>query len=229
MKMSKRNNGREDPITRLVESLKKLPGIGAHSATRMAFYILRSPQGYAKELAQRILDVTEQMVFCSRCQDVSITDPCARCTDESRDATLICVVEDPQDVRAIEKTGVYNGLYHVLHGALSPLEGIGPEDIRLKQLFDRLLKENIKEVIIATNFNAEGEATANFIGSQMIGMNIKVTRIARGVPIGGDLEYIDEVTLGEAISYRADFSEKEKRRNKKMVAKKIKSWYILNE
>lgn len=217
--MSRRND-KEDPITRLVESLKKLPGVGAHSATRMAFYILRSPQGYAKELAQRILDVAEKMVFCSRCQDVSITDPCSRCSDESRDASVVCVVEDPQDVRAIEKTGTYKGLYHVLHGALSPLEGIGPDDIRLRQLFDRLLKENIKEVIIATNFNAEGEATANFIASQVADANIKVTRIARGVPLGGDLEYVDEVTLGEAINYRMEFSTKEKKQSKKMVAKK---------
>lgn len=217
--MSRRND-KEDPITRLVESLKKLPGVGAHSAARMAFYILRSPQGYAKELAQRILDVAERMVFCSKCQDVSLTDPCSRCADESRDSSVICVVEDPQDVRAIEKTGIYNGLYHVLHGALSPLEGIGPDDIRLKQLFDRLLKENIKEVIIATNPNAEGEATANFIASQLASANIKVTRIARGMPMGGDLEYVDEVTLGEAINHRADFSAKDKRQNKKTVAKK---------
>lgn len=212
--MSKLSN-KEDPIIRLVESLKKLPGIGAHSATRMAFYILRSPQGYAKELAQRILDVAEQMVFCSRCQDVSATDPCPRCADGSRDSTIICVVEEPQDVRAIEKTGTYKGLYHVLHGALSPMEGIGPDDIRLKQLFERLLKENIKEVIIATNFNAEGEATANFIASQLADANIKVTRIARGVPIGGDLEYVDEVTLGEAINYRMEFSTKEKNKTKR--------------
>jgi len=210
-----------DPIGRLAEALRRLPGIGSKSSQRMALNILRTPRGYALELAERIREVAECAMFCSKCQNITTTDPCGTCSDPRRDQTILCVVEQPQDLMAIEKTGVYNGLFHVLHGALSPMEGIGPQDIRAESLISRAKKEEFREIILAMNPNAEGEATAHYLASQLESHGARITRIARGVPMGGDLEYIDEVTLGEALTERKIMGP-QKGRNDKLLAKSKK-------
>ena len=215
-----RRNSPKDPISRLAEHLRRLPGIGPKSAQRMAFHILRAPKGYAAELAERIKEVAECTLFCSRCQNVSNSDPCEMCSDPDRDASVVCVVEEPGDLVAIERTRVYNGLYHVLHGALSPMEGIGPSDIRAQSLIDRVKDEGVREIIIATNLNAEGEATAHYLAGQLETLGARITRIARGVPMGGDLEYIDEVTLGESLTERKILSSSDRRRNKQLAKTK---------
>lgn len=210
-----------DPIGRLAETLRRLPGIGAKSSQRMALHILRAPKGYALELAERIREVAERTVFCSRCQNIATADPCEICSDPRRDQTMLCVVEEPQDLLAIEKTNVYNGIFHVLHGALSPMEGIGPQDIRAESLISRAKKEGFQEIILALNPNAEGEATAHYLASQIEPLGVRLTRIARGVPMGGDLEYVDEVTLGEALTERKNMPSG-KGRNDKQLAKSKK-------
>jgi recombination protein RecR len=193
-----------DPITRLVEALTKLPGIGEKSASRLAFHILGSPEEYARELAQAILDVKEKIRLCSVCMNITEQDPCRLCQDPSRNEEIVCVVEEPNDLYAIEKTGSFNGKYHVLHGVISPLDGIGPDEIYVKELLERLKPGTIKEVLLATNPVVEGDATALYLKEQIVPFGVKVTRIARGIPVGGDLEYTDGATLTDAIRGRQD-------------------------
>jgi recombination protein RecR len=192
------------PIQRLIEAFERLPGIGPKSASRLAFYMLRASDEQAQELADAIATLKENIVYCSRCQNLSQTDPCAICSDPGRDQHLVCVVEDPLDVVAIERTGVYKGLYHVLHGVINPVEGIGPEDLRVGSLLERLEQESIQEVLIATNPNMEGEATAMYLARLLHPKGVRITRLARGLPVGGDLEYADEVTLSRALEGRRD-------------------------
>ena len=197
-------HGVAEPIQRLIEALERLPGIGPKSASRLAFYMLRMPEDQVQDLADAIATLKENIVYCSRCQNLSQTDPCAICSDPARDQHLVCVVEDPLDVVAIERTGAYKGLYHVLHGAINPVEGVGPEDLRVDALLERLEREPIEEVVIATNPNMEGEATAMYLARLLHPKGVRVTRLARGLPVGGDLEYADEVTLSRALEGRRD-------------------------
>lgn len=186
----------------LIEVLKKMPGLGPKSAERIAFHILKLPQKEAKTLAYSILKMKEKIRFCSRCGNLSEEDLCNVCKDASRDNSIICVVEQPNDILAVEKTSVYKGLYHVLGGALSPLDGIEPQNLRIKELFERLKNEKIKEVIIATDSDSEGETTALYLATQLKKTQVKATRIASGLPAGANLEYADEVTLSNAIEGR---------------------------
>lgn len=190
------------PINRLVHEFAKLPGVGEKTAQRFAFHVLRQKPEYAKALSQALLDVKDRIRFCSRCFALTEQDPCATCLDPKRDHGIICVVEEPSDMMAIEATRVFRGDYHVLHGALSPLDGIGPEDIRVTELLERLSRETIDEVVVATNINVEGEATALYINRLLKPTGIKLTRLASGVPFGGDLEYIDATTLTRAFEER---------------------------
>jgi recombination protein RecR len=193
-----------DPITRLVEALTKLPGIGEKSASRLAFHILGSPEEYARGLSQAILDVKEKIRLCSVCMNITDQDPCRLCRDPNRTEEIVCVVEEPNDLYAIEKTGSFNGKYHVLHGVISPLDGIGPDEIYIRELLERLKPGTIKEVLLATNPVVEGDATALYLKEQIKPFGAKVTRIARGIPVGGDLEYTDGATLTDAIRGRRD-------------------------
>ena len=193
------------PLTELINQLSKLPGIGGKSAQRLAFYILSMDDEDAISIADAISNAKKEMKYCSVCGNLTDNDPCSMCTDLKRDNTQICVVESPKDVMAIERMKEYKGLYHVLHGAISPMDGIGPEDINLKQLIVRLQENNdITEVILATNPNIEGEATAMYVAKLIKPSGIKVSRIAHGVPIGGDLEYTDEITLSKAMEGRRE-------------------------
>lgn len=192
------------PVAALIEELSKLPGVGVKTAQRLTFFILRSPTDQARRLAEAIMRVKERITYCSRCFNITESDPCPICSNPSRDQEAICVVEEPLDVLALEKTGVYKGLYHVLHGALSPIEGIGPKDLRIDELIQRARNNSIREIILATNPNFEGEYTANFIKRELAPLGIKLTSLARGLPNGGDLEYADEGTLGRAIEGRRD-------------------------
>ncbi len=190
------------PIDRLVHELSKLPGIGERTATRLAFFILKEPSEYARSLAGAITDVKERVRLCSCCMNITESDPCSICIDPSRDDSSICVVEDPSDMLAVERTHAFRGRYHILHGALSPLDGIGPEDIKIAELLRRLEEGCAKEVIIATNSNVEGEATALYISRLLKPTGIKVTRLASGIPVGGDLEYVDPSTINRAFEER---------------------------
>ena len=192
------------PLAQLIEQLRALPGIGAKTATRLAYHILDMDMERAHRLAAAITGAKEKIGFCSVCFNLTDSDPCAICMAEKRDHTTICVVEQPQDVAAMERMNDYDGVYHVLHGALSPLEGVGPNDIRIRELVLRAGKENVQEVIVATNPNVEGEATAMYITKLLKPMGIRVTRIAHGLPVGGDLEYADEVTLSRAMENRRE-------------------------
>ena len=192
------------PLARLINEMSKLPGIGTKTAQRLSFYILSLEDKEAEQLASAILTAKKEMKYCSVCGNLTDEDPCAICSDKSRKADTICVVESPKDVMAMERIREYNGLYHVLHGVISPMEGIGPEDINLMSLLKRLQANDIKELIIATNPNIEGEATAMYIARLVKPSGIKVSRIASGVPVGGDLEYIDEVTLLRALEGRVE-------------------------
>jgi recombination protein RecR len=194
------------PVEALIEEFSKLPGVGVKTAQRLTFFILRSPNDQARRLAEAIMRVKESIIYCSRCFNITESDPCLTCNDSNRDQETICVVEEPLDVLALEKTGVYKGLYHVLHGALSPVEGIGPKDLRLAELVQRVKNNPTREVIIATNPNFEGEYTASFIKGELAPFNVKVTSLARGLPIGGDLEYADEGTLSRALEGRRDMA-----------------------
>ena len=191
-------------INQLIEELARLPGIGPKSAQRLAFHIINMPIDQARNLAETIVSARETIRYCSKCWNLSDSEVCPICPNEKRDHTTIMVVETPRDLAAYEKTQKYNGLYHVLHGAISPMLGIGPADIRLKELMTRLQTEDINEVIIATNSTLEGETTAMYISKLIKPSGIKVTRIASGVPVGGDLEYIDEVTLLRALEGRTE-------------------------
>lgn len=192
------------PIAKLIEEFSKLPGIGQKTAQRLAFHILSLPQERALELARAIKEAKEKVKYCSNCGNLTDVDPCNICTSLQRDKGFICVVENPRDIIAIEKTREYKGLYHVLHGAISPMEGIGPEDIKIKELLQRVQKGDIKEVILATNPNIQGEATAMYISKLLKPLGIKTTRLAHGIPVGGDLEYADEVTLARAFEGRQE-------------------------
>lgn len=190
------------PLSKLIGELSKLPGIGGKTAQRLAFHILSLENEEVESLANAILDASRSMQYCSVCGNLTDKDPCAICQDTARNRKVICVVEAPKDVVAIERMKEFDGLYHVLHGAISPMEGIGPEDINLKQLILRLQQEEVDEVILATNPNIEGEATAMYTARLIKPSGIKVSRIAHGVPVGGDLEYADEVTLLKAMEGR---------------------------
>ena len=192
------------PLARLINEMSKLPGIGTKTAQRLSFYILSLEDKEAEQLASAILTAKKEMKYCSVCGNLTDEDPCAICSDTSRKADTICVVESPKDVMAMERIREYNGLYHVLHGVISPMEGIGPEDINLMSLLKRLQANDIKELIIATNPNIEGEATAMYIARLVKPSGIKVSRIAHGIPVGGDLEYADEVTLLKAMEGRRE-------------------------
>jgi recombination protein RecR len=191
------------PIARLVRELAKLPGIGEKTAARLSFHLLRAPAEDAAALASAIVDVKEKIRFCSVCCDLTDRDPCAICSDARRDPSIVCVVAQPQDVVAIERAGGYRGRYHVLHGILSPLDGIGPDDIRVAELIKRTAS-GISEIILATSPSVEGEATAVYISKLVRPLGIRATRIATGVPIGGELEYADQVTLARAIDGRRE-------------------------
>jgi recombination protein RecR len=193
-----------EPIERLINELSKLPGIGRKTAARLAFHILRTPRREAQELARAINDVKERIQLCSVCFNLTDRDPCRICSDARRDSEVICVVEEPNDLMAIEGTGDFRGKYHVLHGTLAPLEGIGPEDIKAKELLERLETGKVKEVIMATNPNVEGGATALYLTKLIKPLGVKVTRIAYGIPMGGDIEYTDGVTLVKALEGRRE-------------------------
>lgn len=191
------------PISRLIEELSKLPGVGPKTAQRLTFYILNMDISEAEKLSNAILDAKKNIKYCSVCGNLTDDDPCIICRNTSRDCNTICVVEEPKDVVAMEKTKEYKGLYHVLHGVISPLGGVGPDDIRIKELLSRI-SPDIKEIIIATNPNVEGEATAMYIARLLKPLGVKVTRIAHGIPVGADLEYADEVTLSKALEGRRE-------------------------
>jgi recombination protein RecR len=192
------------PVAKLIEELEKLPGIGHKTAQRLAFHVLNLPEEKVFSLVDAIKQAKLKTRQCSICSNLTDVDPCNICSKASRDSSLICVVEDPKDVVAMERTREYKGLYHVLHGAISPMEGIGPEDIKIKELLSRIKAGNIREIILATNPNIEGEATAMYISKLLKPLGIKTTRIAHGIPVGGDLEYTDEVTLAKALEGRRE-------------------------
>jgi recombination protein RecR len=192
-------------LEKLIDEFSKLPGIGKKTAQRMAFHILKGRKEEAEALAQALLDVKEKVNYCSVCFNITEEDPCSICKDPKRERSVICVVEEANDVLALEKTNHYKGLFHVLGGVLSPLDGIGPDDLKVKELVSRLKGKEVREVILATNPNTEGEATAIYIAKLIKPLTVKVTRIARGLPAGGDLEYADQVTLASAIEGRIEF------------------------
>ena len=191
-------------IEKLIESFEKLPSIGHKTAVRLAFYILNSTEEQTNEFVSSILEAKKNLKYCSKCYNISDTDPCPICANEKRDKTSICVVEDVRDVVAMEKTHEFKGVYHVLHGSISPMNGIGPDDIKIKELLSRLMDGTVKEVILATNPTVEGEATAMYLSKLIKPLGIKVTRIAHGIPVGGDLEYTDEITLTKALEGRRE-------------------------
>ncbi len=188
----------------LIQELARLPGVGEKTATRLAFYILRSPKNYAENLAHALRALVQKTHFCSICQNFTETDPCPICSDPRRDRDVILVIEGPQEMRTIEQGKSYRGLYHILHGALSPLDRIGPEELKIKDLIHRLSQAPVREIILATNTNVEGEATALYLTRLIKPLQIKISRIAMGIPVGGDLEYIDSVTLQRAIEGRRE-------------------------
>lgn len=191
-----------EPIERLIEEFRKLPGIGTKTAQRLAYSVLRRPREDAERLSRAILEVREKISYCSRCNNFSDRDPCAYCSSPNRTAETICVVEEPNDILSIERTREFHGQYHVLHGVLSPINGIGPEDLKLKNLLERLREGSVREIIIATNPNVEGEATASYLARLLKPIGVKVSRIALGVPVGSDLEFADEVTMSKALEHR---------------------------
>ena len=194
-----------EPLTRLVEQLQRLPGIGAKGAQRLAFHVLKTPREDADRLCEAIRAVKEQVTYCSVCNNITDTDPCVYCTGATRDTRLICVVEEPQNVTVVEKTQGFKGLYHVLMGALSPLQGVGPDDLKIKGLLTRVGGGTVEEVILATNPTVEGEATALYLARLLKPLGVRVTRIAMGIPVGSDLEYADEVTMTRAMEGRREF------------------------
>ncbi len=193
-----------EAVEKTIHELSKLPGIGRKSAQRLVFYLLKQSHHQVGELAEALLELKKSVRHCSICFNITQADPCWICSSEKRNRSIICIVEEANDVLALENTGEYHGLYHVLGGALSPLDGIGPDDLRIRELLNRL-KEDVNEIIIATNPNTEGEATALYLAKLVKPLNIKVTRIARGIPVGADLEYADEITLARAIEGRIEY------------------------
>ena len=193
-----------ESMQRLIGSFAKLPGVGKKTAERLALHLLRAPAQEARQLATSIMEMKERTRFCSMCFALADSGLCPTCADPSRDRSLLCVVETPADMLSIERSGAFTGLYHILQGAISPMDGIGPEEIRAAELFSRIPRDGIREVILATGTNVEGEATASYIARQLAGRPVKVTRIASGVPMGGDLKYVDQVTLKRAMESRND-------------------------
>jgi len=193
-----------EPLARLIEQFQRLPGIGAKGAQRLAFFVLRTPREDADRLCEAIRDVKERVTYCTVCNTITDVDPCIYCTDTTRDPTLVCVVEEPQNVSAIEKTREFKGTYHVLMGALSPLSGVGPDDLKIKGLLTRVADGQVQEVVLATNPNVEGEATAIYLARLLKPLGVRVTRIATGIPVGSDIEYADEVTMSKAMLGRRD-------------------------
>ena len=193
-----------EPLARLIEQLQKLPGIGAKGAQRLAFHVLKTPRDDAERLCEAIRDVKEQITYCSVCNNITATDPCIFCSSDSRDPRIVCVVEEPQNVMVVEKTREFRGRYHVLMGVLSPLHGVGPDDLKIKGLLDRVGAGGVEEVIIATSPTVEGEATALYLARLLKPLGVRVTRIAMGIPVGSDLEYADEVTMTRAMEGRRD-------------------------
>lgn len=191
------------PIAQLIEELSKLPGIGPKTASRLTFYLLRVSDEQVVALSEAVGQLKQNLVTCEQCYNIAESNPCSICADETRERSIVCVVEDPLDVVAIERTGAYKGLYHVLHGAISPVDGILPQDLRIGELLARLDKEPVEEIILATNPNSEGEVTAEYILRQVRGRPFRVTRLAQGLPMGGDLEYADEITLSRALEGRS--------------------------
>ena len=193
-----------EPLTRLIEELQRLPGIGRKSAQRLAFHLLKTPRLETEALCDAIRGVKDRVTYCSVCNNITEADPCELCTGDSRDTRVICVVEDPQNVLAIEKTRDFKGAYHVLMGAISPLQGVGPDDLKIRGLLERVAGGGVEEVILATNPNVEGEATAIYLAKLLKPLGVKVTRIAMGVPVGSDLEYADEVTMHKSLEGRRE-------------------------
>ena len=196
-----------EPVTKLIDEFKRLPGVGHKTAQRLAFHILRVPEADVERFVEALREVKRRIIFCSVCNNLTDVDPCRFCASHARDRSMICVVEEPYNLVAVEKTRSYKGLYHVLHGSLSPIRGIGPDDLHLANLLPRLKPENndgveVQEVILATNPNTEGEATANYISRLLKPLGVRVTRIAMGMPVGSDLEYVDEVTMDKALANR---------------------------
>ncbi len=194
----------EGPIQDLIDELSRLPGIGPKSAQRLAFHIVKQPPDDAKRLAEALIGAKEKISFCEECGNVAEGERCRICRDPGRDPAVLCVVEEPKDAATIEKAGVVRGRYHVLGGAISPLDGIGPEDLRVQELLDRVERQGVSEVIIATNPNLEGNATAMYVAALLKPLGVRVTRLASGLPVGGDLEYADEVTLSQALEGRRE-------------------------
>lgn len=192
-------------LVRLIRHLSKLPGIGEKTATRLALHILRTSEGEATALSKSILEVKEKVRLCSKCFGLADTDPCSICSDPNRSCKTLCIVEQPSDLVALEKSGAYKGLYHVLHGTLSPINGVGPESLRIKELVARVRSDDVEELVLATNTNVEGESTASYICELFKNNAVRVTRIASGVPMGSDLKYLDEVTIKRAMERRQDF------------------------
>ncbi len=192
------------PIERLVAALRRLPGIGEKSATRLAFFLLSAPEAVTSELADAIQQVKREIVLCGECFDLTDESPCPICRDEKRDPGVLCVVEEPADRMAVERSGVFSGRYHVLGGTLSPIDGVGPDDLRIADLEKRIRSGKVREVILATNPNAEGDATAHFIAEQLRPSGVRLSRIAYGMPMGGDLEYADQVTVGRSLQNRSE-------------------------
>jgi recombination protein RecR len=194
----------EGPIQALIDELSRLPGIGPKSAQRLAFWLIKAPADDAERLADAIVQAKRRIVFCRECGNVAEGDLCRICRDESRDRTVLCIVEEPKDAASIEKSALHKGRYHILGGAISPLDGVGPEDLRVQELLDRVQRDGVAEVILATNPNLEGNATAMYIAALLRPSGIRVTRLASGLPVGGDLEYADEITLGQALEGRRE-------------------------
>jgi recombination protein RecR len=192
------------PLQHLVDQFKRLPGIGAKSAQRLAFHVLRTPREDAERLCDAIRDVKEHVTYCSICHNITDVDPCAFCEDAGRDRRVICVVEEPQNVHVIDKTGGFRGTYHVLMGTISPLQGVGPDDLKIKSLLGRIGTEGVEEVILATSPTVEGEATAIYLARLLKPLGVRVTRIATGIPVGSDIEYADDLTMGKALEGRRE-------------------------
>jgi recombination protein RecR len=193
-----------EPVARLIDEFSRLPGIGPKTAQRLTYFLLRAPTEQARSLAEALVRMKERTVFCSVCFNMTELDPCGVCQDERRDRGAICVVEEPLDVLALERTHAFRGLYHVLHGAISPVDGVGPEELRIRELIDRVQRTQVREVVLATNPNLEGEATAMYVHRLLQALPVRVTRLARGLPVGGDLEYADEITLSRALEGRRE-------------------------
>lgn len=194
-----------EPVTRLTEAFARLPGVGPKTAARLTYFLLRAPDEISQSLADALHDLKTETRFCSVCFNITVSDPCEICADTQRDKNTIAVVEEPLDVLAIERTSSYSGKYHVLHGAISPVNNIGPDDLRIRELGERVERDNVLEVIIATNPGMEGDATAMYIERELKPRGVKITRLARGLPVGGDLEYVDPVTLTRALQGRSEF------------------------